>query len=540
MTPSPNSNPLRFLRHWWKPANPDGYPHKTIRRDRLVRLLVFTFVAIISSDDHAIAQDDQRQSPQSSEPQTRWYSISLDGQPIGYEKTTTSQVEGNPNLVKVFRRTEMKVRRLGSSVRLQTFLWTTQNRSGQLMAFDLQRVDENGQRMERSGGLSKNGRAFEITERVAATRSTRSIPINDVTMSPLVELWLPTALQISPRFQQSPRRQFQVFFPESLAAASINASAQAYRQMILPGGQRVTAARLQYSTSTRASQPTRLLIGEDGRMIQKEKLLLNRPLLVQETSADAALRALQSDSLDLDAQAIIPVDRLISFKSRDQPIQLKLSVDRGFLSEIPETEFQKIQRLSSSAVMIQLTTPVYPASSGTNTLRPQIPSLPPTALMPTDDATLRRMASQGSIGKSDPVDVALGLQNFVSRLLNFTPFSTSILPADTVARQKKGDCSEHAMLLATLLRIKGIPSRIASGLLLTPGRPGFTGHVWVEAQIKGIWYPFDSTSANASRQIRIKLGDSDFQKDSQSTGITLFVPILDLAGRASITVESGQ
>lgn len=490
--------------------------------------------------------------------QSQWYVVRMDGKPIGYEQLTTSIVEGSPNLVKVFRRTEMKIRRLGSEIQMQAFLWTTQTTDGQLLAFDLQRIDAAGNRTERSGAVASNGRSFEIKETVAATTSQHSVRLQQKPMSPITELWLPAAMastikqptqtnNVAPShpaanngITTNRQQHFDVFFPETLDVAKVTASILPFRQILLPSGQQVTGARLKYSVASRPTQPTRMLIALDHQVIRKEKSLLNRPLTWNQASADQALEAVQSKTLDVTAQAVIPVDRLISFRDPNSPVQLKLTLRHGFLPQIPKTAFQTVDQVSSGSAIIRLKSVAYPRSvpSRSNGLRPV--ALPPTTLMPTTDPMLQRMASRGTVGQSQVIDQCLSLEKHVGSTLKFSPFSTNLLPANTVAKQKKGDCTEHAILLATLMKIRGIPARITSGLILTPGRPGFTGHVWVEAQIQGNWYPFDSTSPMSSRQARIKLADASFDEDSQSSGLSLFTPILDLAGRSSFTVESAE
>lgn len=521
--------------------------HGTTITSRFVSLMLVAFAAV-SQSGTALAQNSAQNvgnhaAPQfalNDDNQNFWYVIQMDGKPVGYEQLTTSKVQGSRNLVKVFRRTEMRIRRLGADVKVQAFLWTTQTTDGELLAFDLQRIDAAGNRIERSGSLSDNKRSFDIQERVAATRSQRSVAIQRPPKSPIVELWLPTAM-ISPNAAINNRRQnFSVFFPETVDIATITASIQPYRQVFLPRGQQVTAARLEYSVATRPAEPTRMLIAEDQHLIRKEKSLLNRPLAWAQATADSALAAVKSETLDVTAKAVIPVDRLIAFQDDTSPVKLKLTVRQGFLGQIPSTAFQTVTAVSSSSVFIELTPTIYPQTVRSRTTGLQPVSLPPSTMMPTTDLMLQRMASRGTVGKTEPVDVCLSLEKHVGSMLNFSPFSTNLLSADTVAKQKKGDCTEHAILLATLMKIRGIPARIASGLILTPGRPGFTGHVWVEAKIEDNWYPFDSTSPMSSRQLRIKLTDSNFDDSSQSSGLSLFTPILDLAGRSAFTVETSE
>jgi hypothetical protein len=66
--------------------------------------------------------------------------------------------------------------------------------------------------------------------------------------------------------------------------------------------------------------------------------------------------------------------------------------------------------------------------------------------------------------------------------------------ASTVARRREGDCSEHAMLLAALLRMTGQPARVALGLAIQSDgtKFGAFGHAWVETMQEGQWVVADA------------------------------------------------
>src|SRR5262249_17308106 len=55
-----------------------------------------------------------------------------------------------------------------------------------------------------------------------------------------------------------------------------------------------------------------------------------------------------------------------------------------------------------------------------------------------------------------------------------------LAPADEVARNLTGDCTEYAMLTAAMCRAQGIPSRTALGLIYADVRTGpvFAFHMW--------------------------------------------------------------
>eukprot|EP00041_Stephanoeca_diplocostata_P032445 m.1039859 g.1039859 ORF g.1039859 m.1039859 type:complete len:573 (-) comp24150_c2_seq11:2285-4003(-) len=67
--------------------------------------------------------------------------------------------------------------------------------------------------------------------------------------------------------------------------------------------------------------------------------------------------------------------------------------------------------------------------------------------------------------------------------------------ASEAARSQEGDCSEHAALLAALLRADGVPSRVCSGLVYTErdaeGR--FAWHAWTQALVGTAWVDLDAT-----------------------------------------------
>jgi hypothetical protein len=66
-----------------------------------------------------------------------------------------------------------------------------------------------------------------------------------------------------------------------------------------------------------------------------------------------------------------------------------------------------------------------------------------------------------------------------------------------VATRGRGDCTEHAVLLAALARAFGRPARVAVGLLLAQveDRPAAFGHAWTEVREGGAWRTADATLA---------------------------------------------
>ncbi len=93
-----------------------------------------------------------------------------------------------------------------------------------------------------------------------------------------------------------------------------------------------------------------------------------------------------------------------------------------------------------------------------------------------------------------------------------------------ILEHRSGDCTEHAVLLASLGRAAKIPTRVAFGLVLVSDI--FIGHAWVEALIDGHWEPFDATSEQAIPSVgatHIKMGHSSLSKSSDSHQYAEFI-----------------
>ncbi|UPG93073.1 transglutaminase-like domain-containing protein [Luteibacter aegosomatissinici] len=81
-------------------------------------------------------------------------------------------------------------------------------------------------------------------------------------------------------------------------------------------------------------------------------------------------------------------------------------------------------------------------------------------------------------------------------------------------RSRRGDCTEHAVLLAALARSLGIPTRVVTGLVYNDRFGGvdhvFVPHAWVQAWLDGYWVSFDSAQGvYDTTHIALAAGDGD-------------------------------
>ena len=99
-----------------------------------------------------------------------------------------------------------------------------------------------------------------------------------------------------------------------------------------------------------------------------------------------------------------------------------------------------------------------------------------------------------------------------------------------IVRKPEGDCTEHAVLLATLGRALGIATRVVDGLAYTDyfanRRNVFVPHAWMQAWVDGRWKSFDAALAGFDAgHIAFSSGDGDPWR---------FYNGLDLLGRTKL------
>jgi transglutaminase-like putative cysteine protease len=76
--------------------------------------------------------------------------------------------------------------------------------------------------------------------------------------------------------------------------------------------------------------------------------------------------------------------------------------------------------------------------------------------------------------------------------------------ASVVARRRRGDCSEHAVLTTALARLQGIPARVVMGVALVSDENshGAFGHAWSEMFEDGQWKVADAALAGLKPTVR--------------------------------------
>jgi len=176
---------------------------------------------------------------------------------------------------------------------------------------------------------------------------------------------------------------------------------------------------------------------------------------------------------------------------------------------LPESDEQRVNQNRSGIELV--------IGSGSNSQFPKPVAadyLGPTRWLQSDAEAVIRLAhkARGSARKSLPT--MLSLERFVGEYVVDKNLSVGYASALEVVKDRSGDCTEHAILLAALGRALGIPTRIATGIAYVDSWLGaeqtFVPHAWTQALIGEDWVSFDAALGRYDAgHIALSHGDGD-------------------------------
>jgi len=158
----------------------------------------------------------------------------------------------------------------------------------------------------------------------------------------------------------------------------------------------------------------------------------------------------------------------------------------------------------------------------------------------SDDPAVREMAAEAAGHALEPYEICDRLRKYVSKNISAKNLNIGFATASEVCRNREGDCSEHAVLLAALGRAAGMPSRVVTGIVYVPvfgGRDDIFGfHMWTQFYIGEKWVDFDA----ALEQSDVDPTHIAFSVDSLDHGSLgqVAFPLVNVIGNLDLTIEN--
>ncbi|MEQ8850798.1 MAG: transglutaminase domain-containing protein [Phycisphaerales bacterium] len=284
-------------------------------------------------------------------------------------------------------------------------------------------------------------------------------------------------------------------------------------------------------------------VDNDGRLIRSRVNfggLRLETILSDRKSANAPVMA-----PELMVSTLVRPDRRITRPRAVREAVYRLTASEGEMPDLPSAGAQRVERIDEQTVRVTVNLDDIPPASKTDIdddayrgATPMIDAAHPDIVALAEEVT-------------DPmrdVDVqqrAEALRRHVNAFISEKNLGVGFASATEVCATGEGDCSEHAVLLAALLRADNIPSRVASGLLYIDRFAGereiFGYHMWTQALVnidgEMRWIDLDATLPENVPTDATHIALS-YTSLAEGDLISSMSTLATLMGRLTISVES--
>jgi len=229
---------------------------------------------------------------------------------------------------------------------------------------------------------------------------------------------------------------------------------------------------------------------------------------------EATAKSLSKSGLDLSLASHVSADKPLDEEALDRVVRLEVHLQGVGAEDIHTDARQKVLDTTDQGIILEIRAKsladlagggptwmdrrligLLPRLVGVKKKPLKIPDPKWVECKPAtgcDHPEVREMAKREA-GDRRGLDLVLHLSEFVSRHMKYE-LGVSLDRAEEIMADGRGDCLEYATLLVALLRARGIPARVVSGVAYAQSVPPTFGyHAWTEAWVDGHWFAVDPT-----------------------------------------------
>lgn len=466
---------------------------------------------------------ETRESPPQELPEL-WYVNYVLGERVGYERQCFARVaENGRQLRKTTAESRLRVKRSNAVVEMAIRHTCWETLDGRPVRFEVE--TNQGGSLSRSEGRVDNGQLV-VTIQVAGRTLEQVLPCP---VDCRGFLGLQESLYEDP-MMPGDRRQLTILVPglNDIATLTLEAS---NREAIQVGQRTIQCLPIQFAMALRSGSVFRgrLWVDDRGIIVKQETDSPQMTLIL--ANRDEALQEPHDPALDLVRDIRVPVNLPPSDPEHAvQAVYRMSSTTENLGGLIPSDQHQTVKSLGDRTVEICVHPPRFPPVGQSNSEITDSSATKPSIWIQSDAPEIIELADMAAAGQSEWQDIVPALCRFVYRTVKNKGYDHAFLSALEVAQRKEGDCTEHAVLLAALVRARGIPARVAVGLVFRDN--AFYYHMWTEVFVNGCWVGFDATrEGGIVTPGYIKLGQDAL---STADGLGVFLPAMKLVGQIKI------
>lgn len=490
------------------------------------------------ANDLLLAQDKvaAKAPAEKAEFEESWQVIYIGKVRVGYSRSLISRkTRGDQPYVATESEMVLALSRLGQPINMKTRVETEETPEGDLREFTFEMQAPPAQDTRLHGRVEGETLKLETVTN-GKTRSVEQ-PWEPALKSPALQERLLKEAPMKP----GESRSFEAFVPEMGKACKFTLKAGNYEDVALLEGKKAKLLHVTISQSLLPGMETQEYVDSKGETWKSSVSMAGLKMNMYKVEKKEALKALSGEEVDM------VVSTLIKVKKIERPHDSRRAVYRVTVpGEDPAKVLsvgpgQELKRIAPATVDLTVTAQLPPEQGPAQEAAPGEEFLASNSFLQSDDELVRKHATEAVGEERDPWKVAQEMERWVYMNIKTKNFSTLLASAAEVAKSLAGDCTEHAVLLAAMCRSRGIPARVAIGLVYAPSLSSFGGHMWTEVFVRGGWVPLDATQGQGHVGAdHIKFTDSSLAEEGAALPVSSFLPMAGVLGKMKIDVRDVQ
>ncbi len=495
----------------------------------LLPLLLPLLLLLAACDGSATVDLDFGPVPGAETLEEDWFRIVISGNDAGSSHRLTVRLPGGQ--IRTTIEKKIKLRRVSQTVETDARVAIWESGGGAVQQFRLAtRLSETETVVS---GVIEGDRLRLTSHAGGRTRPLDPAPFDPAARGPyFFERRMAEALK-----KPGDRFEAVTFFPDLTRCGRIEAVTEA-EEVVDIGGAARRLLRVSIRRELLPGLDSTAWIDSDGAIWKTSERALGMQFVEIRTTREGASRP-TGPPPEIFARTAIKPDRplpnaerlksaLYRFKLRDGDFA-SLGIDAmfgGVGQEVVREESPSVRVVRVSAVQPGARVPLereFPPDLA--------PYLRPNALIQSDDPEVASAAREAVGDETDAWDAARSLERWADRTVRDENLGTAFAPASETLRNRKGDCTEQAVLLAAGARAVGLPARVVAGFVYHRGE--FLGHMWNEVWIDR-WVPLDATRPGGRvGPDHIGISTSPL---NETTTMDLFAGLVSIVGNLDIEV----
>ncbi|MEI7474261.1 MAG: transglutaminase domain-containing protein [bacterium] len=269
-----------------------------------------------------------------------------------------------------------------------------------------------------------------------------------------------------------------------------------------------------------------------GKLVKSTTSALDMELVAENSS-----EPVQNNNLDIIKATLISSNEKFEQTNNLQQVNYKIDfADDSLKSKFPEDDRQSIIENIDNTLFVKIKDEAVDNSTLPPINKEEISEFLKSGDVISFDETMKKTAAQVIAGETNPYVSAKKLEKWVNAYITNKDYSTAFSGSSEVFKSKQGDCTEHSVLLASMLRAVGIPSKVAVGLFYTnTPESSFAYHMWTKAYIANKWVNLDASFIDSTfSPLHIELAESAL--NSLEAKSDLVLPLISNLSKLKVTV----